>query len=87
MTLDVDVVAALSVQHVDALADLLEPDYCLDRQAMLDAVRGGGCFNAVHMATAFKVDVFIQGRSPYDLESARRSRREQLTDLPGATFP
>jgi hypothetical protein len=66
MTADVDLVAELSPSHVVPFAEGLRPDYYVDERMMLDAIARKSCFNVIHMATSFKVDVFAVKSRPYD---------------------
>lgn len=70
-TLDVDIVAALELRHVPPLVAALRPGYYLDENTAKGAVAAGQSFNAVHLATAVKVDLFVAGRDPFDAERLR----------------
>ena len=70
-TLDVDLVAALLPGHARPLADALAPDYYLDLDTATHAIADGQSFNAIHLATAIKVDLFVAGRDPFELERLR----------------
>lgn len=70
-TLDVDLVANLQVAGVDALMRSLTPDYYVDRETALAAVRSGGTFNAVHTRAGIKVDFFVAGTDPFEHERLR----------------
>jgi hypothetical protein len=58
-TLDVDLVAALSVEHAEPFAAALSPHYYVDVEMIQHAVRHCGSFNVIHLASTFKVDVFV----------------------------
>ena len=73
-TLDADIVADLPGKKIDALFAALERDYYLDRDAMVDAVRRRSMFNAIHLGTMLKVDVYIVTSRPFDVESFARRR-------------
>ena len=79
-TLDVDLVADLSQQHVAALAEGLKADYYVDAQMISDAIAGQSCFNVIHMPTSFKVDVFVVKNRPYDRVALQRIRKDSLDD-------
>ena len=57
-TLDVDLVADLAPKHVAPLVEALRGDYYISRPAVSDAIARRSCFNVIHSATSFKVDVF-----------------------------
>jgi hypothetical protein len=65
-TLDVDFVADVRPEHILALADSLSHDFYLDEQAIQTAIERRSSFNLIHLATMFKVDVFIPGVRDFD---------------------
>jgi hypothetical protein len=72
-TLDIDIVAALGPQHVDALVTELETEFYLDAEALLRAVVERRSTNLIHHDTQIKVDLFVAGGTPVDgLQLARR---------------
>lgn len=83
-TLDVDLVADLQPEHVAPLVAALRDAYYLDQRRLEDAVLLRRSFNAIHLATMVKIDVFARGRRPYDAARARRARQDSLEDRPGA---
>jgi hypothetical protein len=74
-TLDVDLVADIPRKDVDSLITAILPDYYVDRDAADDAVRRRSMFNAIHLATMIKVDVYLVGARPYDRISFERRTR------------
>lgn len=58
-TNDVDILAAIKPEQAGRLFQELEADFYVSEQAIHRAVHGGPHFNAIHVDTAFKVDVFI----------------------------
>jgi hypothetical protein len=63
-TLDVDMVVSLLTRHLKPLADALGRDYYVDVDAMRAAVEAATAFNAIHYASAIKVDFFVAGDDP-----------------------
>lgn len=80
-TADVDIVVSLGPDQIEPLARALEKDFYVSREAMREAVRDRRSFNAIHLATVSKVDVFVLGNDPFDQEEFRR---RVPRDLPGA---
>jgi hypothetical protein len=76
-TQDVDVVAALKPSHVKPLGAALKRDYYASDDAMRDATATGGGFNAIHVASGFKVDIYVAGDDAFDAE--RLSKRQAVT--------
>jgi hypothetical protein len=66
-TMDADLVADLKPQHVRPLVESLQGSFYVDEGAVRDAVVNRRSFNAIHLATMFKVDVFIPKGRPFDL--------------------
>ena len=58
-TNDVDVVAALRLEHADPLARALGTTFYVDADMIRDAIRRHSEFNVIHLATMFKIDVFV----------------------------
>ena len=78
-TQDVDMVVDLLVHHVTPFEKAMSRDYYVDAEAMRHAVTAGESFNAVHFASAIKVDLFVAGDDPFEAE--RLQRRERI-DMP-----
>jgi hypothetical protein len=79
-TLDVDVVADLRPEHAAALAASLNDAYYVDEEAVRAAIAARASFNAIHLATTIKIDVFVADRAPFDRAELSRARRETLED-------
>lgn len=77
-TLDVDLVARLTLEHVAPFVEILEPDYYVNAAMISDAIRRQSCFNVIHMATMFKVDVFAVKSRAYDRVALERIRKDTL---------
>ena len=83
-TNDVDLVADLAPAHVPPLLAALGDAFYVSADAVLEAVRTGGSFNLIHLATAVKVDVFVKGGDAFDAERLSRRTRVRLGfDSPG----
>ena len=75
-TRDADLVAELQLHHAEPLAHSLAGDFYVDAESIRGAIRRRGSFNVVHLATAFKVDVFVSKSRPFDRSSF--ARRESV---------
>ncbi len=80
LTIDADIVAELRPEHVRPLVRVLEAEYYIDADAVRDAIRRRGSFNAIHLETMLKVDVFIPKTRAFDQEELRRTRQELLAE-------
>ena len=79
-SLDADVVADLHPSKVDRLAQQLEGAYYLPIDQMRTAAADRRSFNLIHLATMFKIDVFVSKGRPFDRSAARRARRHAIGD-------
>jgi hypothetical protein len=71
-TLDADIVAELTLPQAQPFAALLIGDFYLDLDAIRHAIRQRSSFNVIHLATMFKVDVFIPKSRPFDQQQLDR---------------
>jgi hypothetical protein len=86
-TVDADLIADLKLEHVAPLAEMLGKTYYLNVNTMTDAVKRRACFNLIHLATMFKVDIFAAKASPYSrLVFERKHSRTILEDSPKLFF-
>jgi hypothetical protein len=76
-TLDADMVAEIDLPQVEPLVKALGDDFYVDEVMIRDAIRHHSSFNLIHLATMFKVDVFLRKERPFDRVQFQR-RVEQL---------
>ncbi len=81
-TQDIDLLVELPGKHVDRLAELLEDRFYVDRDMMHDAVLRRSSFNLLHLATMFKVDVFVSDRGELAREEMARRQRVEVGTPP-----
>ena len=75
MTRDLDLVVALTEPDVDRVAAALSPDFYVDRDDALIAVRTERLFNLMHNESGIKVDLIVRKSGEYrQLEFSRRKR-------------
>lgn len=72
-TMDVDIVADIHAQQVDALAQQLELHYYVEEETLAEAVANRSSFNLIHFETMFKVDVFILKPAVFDQTAFMRA--------------
>jgi hypothetical protein len=77
-TIDVDVVADLSQQHVGPLVAALRDRYYIDGKMISEAITRKACFNLIHLATSFKVDVFVLKDREFDRVALSRIQADPL---------
>jgi hypothetical protein len=84
-SLDADIVADLRAEHVDPIAERLAHEYYVPLDRLRSAVAERTSCNFIHLATMFKIDVFVSKGRPFDDEAAARARPQALgedTDAP-----
>lgn len=81
-TNDIDMVVDLRARDIDAFIDATSTECYVSRDAVVEAVRAGGTFNLIHMATAVKVDIFVAGFDAFD--RVRLQRRMPVAFSGGA---
>jgi len=79
-TIDADLVAELRLEQARPLVKLLETDYYIDEDTVKDAIRRRSSFNAIHLDTMLKVDVFIPKTRLFDQEELRRTQSQTLIE-------
>jgi hypothetical protein len=81
LTNDIDVVAALRLDQVDALlAAFPPPEFFCSRDAILEAIRGCLQFNILHPASGLKIDVIVPEENEFN-----QSRFGRRARVPGGT--
>lgn len=85
-TNDVDIVADILPDDLDALVDAISTDFYVSRAAARQAVRSGGSFNVIHVAAAVKVDVFVAGEDRFEQERLRLRQLVAISEDPPASI-
>ncbi len=75
---DADFVIDPTDEKLLSLGAALEPEFYVSPGAMREALESLSTFNAIHVATSFKLDFFVKGSTPFDAEELRRSVRLDL---------
>lgn len=86
-TRDADLVVDMDSQKVPLLAAALRSTFYLDEERMQQAVARRSSVNLIHLATGFKVDLFVKGDRPFDESELGRSRLADLPGVPGRQAP
>jgi hypothetical protein len=80
-TIDADLVADLKLEHAAPLVRALTGEFYIAQDVVLDAIRTQRSFNVIHLATSFKVDIFVRKKRAFDdAQFARRTRQIVATD-------
>jgi hypothetical protein len=81
-TIDADLVADIRLEQVQQLSEMLENEFYIDPEMIMNAILYNSSFNLIHLDTMFKVDVFILKRRPFDLNQMRRRVLQNVGDSP-----
>jgi hypothetical protein len=77
-TIDADIVAEVTPDHARILAERLAGDYYADEIAIRHAVLDRSVFNAIHLETMFKVDVYVSSSRGFDEQQLLRRLPEHI---------
>jgi hypothetical protein len=77
-TLDVDVIADITLNHVEPLVTSLADHFYIQAPDIRDAIIHRSSFNVVHFVTMIKIDVFLAPHRPFDQSKAQRTQLVQL---------
>ncbi|WP_428269501.1 hypothetical protein [Haliangium sp.] len=78
-TADIDVLVALQPRHASHLARALEREFYVSEESLREAIARRSSFNAIHLDTMIKVDVFVASADVLDTEQMRRRRTVNLS--------
>ncbi len=84
-TLDSDLVADIHAEHVPVLVQQLGDRYYIADAAIYDAIEHRSSFNLIHLATMFKVDIFLPKARQFDRAQMRNRRQYVLATEPERT--
>lgn len=84
-TLDSDLVADIHPEHVPILVQQLGDRYYISDTAIYDAIRHRSSFNLIHLATMFKVDIFLPKARQFDRDQMRHRRQYIVATDPERT--
>ena len=81
-TQDIDIVVMLWGKDVDGFVKRFESSFYVDRDMVMDAIKRRASFNLIHLATMYKVDVFVADRSDLVREELNRRLAVELGEPP-----
>ena len=81
LTLDIDVVAALTVEKLPRfLSTFPAPDFYVSAEAAADAIRNKKQFNIIHPSSGLKIDVIVTKADEFD--RGRFARKRNISVFP-----
>jgi hypothetical protein len=78
LTIDIDIIADLRLEHVRPLVKRLEPTYYIDGEMITDAIKRRTEFNIIHLDTMLKLDVFLPKSRSFDRGELQRVQAKVL---------
>jgi len=85
-THDVDMVAEISSEHIPELVKSLESEFYIDAEMIREALQRQSSFNVIHLATMFKVDIFMLKPDVASQEEMTRREEYQISEAPDQTL-
>jgi hypothetical protein len=79
-TEDADITIALFSPLADKFYEAVKDDFYISEQAMRQALIARSSFNIIHYKTAFKIDIFVEGRTDFEQRLIARGRETKLAD-------
>jgi hypothetical protein len=76
-TRDADLLADIKPEHVERLCQLLQSQFNIPEESVINAIKYRSSFNAIHYDSVFKIDVFIP-RSEFDEQELHRRVKHAL---------
>jgi hypothetical protein len=83
-SLDTDVVVMLESHHVDPLIARLESAYYIPVDRLRAAATDKSSCSLIHLATMFKIDLFVSKGRPFDRRAFERAQPQALDEGPDA---
>jgi len=80
-TQDADITVEPFGPICDKLSEALKDDFYISKQAMYQALQNRSSFNIIHLATAFKIDIFVQPENEFHRQMFSRSRKLRLGNI------
>ncbi len=81
-TQDVDIVADIKLNQVVSFVEVLKAEFYIDADMIREAIRNRSSFNIIHLATMFKVDIFVLKPDHTSQQEMIRREQYQVSDNP-----
>jgi hypothetical protein len=78
-TQDSDIVAEMRLEHLQPFVSVLQDEFYVDEEMIVDSIQQYASFNIIHRETLFKVDVFIPRPRPFLQSQLVRAQRQTFT--------
>ena len=78
LTMDVDIIADMREEHIEALVTSLQDEFYADGDMMREAIRNRSSFNVIHLPTMIKADIFLLPPTPFAASEWSRRQRKRI---------
>lgn len=85
-TQDVDIIADIKTQQVQSFLEALQNKFYASHEMITEAIQNCSSFNIIHLATMFKVDVFVMKNDQGSQEEMVRKEKYQISEHPAKTL-
>lgn len=85
-TQDADIVLDIRMEHVIPLSNALGSSFYVDAEMIGDAISRQASFNVIHLATMFKVDMFVVKNDPFSINEMKRREKYQVIEESSRAF-
>lgn len=75
---DVDILASISAEHIPILVKSLKDEFYIDSKMIRRAISTNKPFNAIHIDSVFKLDVYAASKDEFDQQQLSRSQAVAL---------
>ncbi len=75
-TQDSDIVAEMRLEHLRPFVSVLQDEFYIDEEMIVEAIQHFSSFNIIHHESMFKVDVFTPRPRPFLQSQLARARRQ-----------
>ena len=79
-TQDADINVAPFGDKAEQLYSVLNEDFYISKDAMFGAISNRGCFNVIHLKSAFKIDIFVQKDDDFHRQLFLRRKKVKLDE-------
>lgn len=78
LTMDVDFIAEMREEQIEALVEKLQGEFYADGDMMREAIRNRSTFNVIHLPTMVKADIFLLPETPFAASEWSRRQRKRI---------
>lgn len=81
MTRDIDIVIEIGENDTEALMEIFEADFYIDKEMISQAIKRHSMFNIIHLEEVVKIDFIVRKETPYRITEFSRRQRKEYEDF------